>query len=84
MNAQQATEQMVIAVLSEVLAENGMPPYPFTPATRILQESGMDSLGLALTIVKLEELTGRDPFAEGFIAFTTVAELSALFSSHEG
>lgn len=76
-------ERRVIAVLTEVLAENGMQPYSFRPDTRILQESGMDSLGLALAIVKLEELTGHDPFADGFVHFTTVAELAALYGSDE-
>ncbi|MCD8481990.1 MAG: acyl carrier protein [Verrucomicrobia bacterium] len=77
------SERLVIATLLEVMQENGMPGFDFTPQTHILRDSGMDSLGLALTIVKLEEQTGKDPFADGFVNFTTVAELAQLFALNE-
>jgi len=34
-------------------------------------------MGLAIVVVRLEEVTGQDPFAEGFINFSTVDELAA-------
>lgn len=42
---------------------------------------GFDSLELAGLVVHLEELTGYDPFEEGFIEFVSIRELAELFSS---
>jgi hypothetical protein len=78
----QSMQETVIDVLNEVLVENGGQPYAFSGETRILSESTMDSLGLALTLVKLEERTGRDPFVSGFINFVTVTELARLYESN--
>lgn len=48
--------------------------------TRFLDgDLALDSLDLAVLIVELEEITGRDPFRDGFREFTTVAELAALY-----
>jgi acyl carrier protein len=69
----------VIEVLNEVLRENGHAPFPFTEATNIFRETAIDSLALAVVLVKLEERVGRDPFAGGFVSFSTVAELVRLY-----
>ena len=39
-----------------------------------------DSLDLATLVVKLQQQTGKDPFADGFVSFTTAGELADLFS----
>ena len=38
-----------------------------------------DSLDLATLIVRLEELTGKDPFRNGFVEFRKMRELAALY-----
>jgi len=40
----------------------------------------IDSLDLAALVVELEEITGRDPFQEGFTDFRTAGELSRLYA----
>ena len=45
----------------------------------ILADTGLDSLGLASVVVKLEEKTGKDPFADVFVNFSTVGELAQLY-----
>ena len=40
---------------------------------------GMDSLDLAVLVRELEETTGFDPFADGFIEFRTAGELAKLY-----
>lgn len=38
-----------------------------------------DSLDLATLVVEMQRTLGKDPFDGGFIEFTTVAELVAIF-----
>jgi acyl carrier protein len=70
---------VVSRAIGEVLDENRKPRAAFDRDSRILQDLDLDSLNLALLLVKLEERTGRDPFREGFENFTTVGELVALY-----
>ncbi len=51
--------------------------------TILLGGIGLDSLDLAVIVVELQEITGKDPFQEGFIEFRTVHELAVLFSNHD-
>jgi len=73
--------ESICEVLNEVLGENGYPAFAFQDSTNIFRETPVDSLALALVIVKLEERTGKDPFKGGFISFTTVGELVRLYEN---
>jgi acyl carrier protein len=42
-------------------------------------ELGIDSLDLATLLVKLEEISGSDPFREGFKEFRTIGELAKIY-----
>jgi acyl carrier protein len=75
----QATLQLVIDSVREVLQEEGIEPGELTADTKVLEDTGLDSLALALVVVKMEERTGQDPFAEGFVNFQTVGELADLY-----
>ena len=70
---------LVVSTLQEVMAENGLDVVELRLSTRILRETEIDSMGLAVAVLKLEETTGKDPFSEGFILFETVDELAALY-----
>jgi acyl carrier protein len=72
--------QLIVDTINEVLAENGHDPALLRPETNILQETNLDSMGLAIVVVRLEEKTGKDPFAQGFISFQTVQELATLYA----
>lgn len=70
---------LIIESIKEVMAENELPESDLTPETHILAETSLDSLDLAIVIVKMEEKTGKDPFKEGFIPFSTIEELARLY-----
>lgn len=65
----------------ECLEAKGAGPAALSGSTPLLGGGlALDSLDLASIVVNLTEITGRDPFAEGFIAFRTVDELVALYA----
>ncbi len=70
---------LVMQTIREVMVENQRAEVDLTPMTRILAETELDSLDLAIVVVKLEEKLGKDPFKKGFVFFTTVEELARLY-----
>jgi acyl carrier protein len=72
----------IIAGLADVLTAKGEAgPFSLTDDTELLGGGlAIDSLDLAVLVLQLTEITGRDPFAEGFIGFHTVRELATLYS----
>jgi len=73
------TLPIVIDTISEVLKGAGQPVPAINSSSRILEDTGLDSLGLAEVVVKLEERLQKDPFKDEFIHFTTVEELARLY-----
>lgn len=73
------TQDLVIQSITEILSERKHSQILLKPETRILSETPLDSLDLAIVVVKLEEKTGKDPFKEGFIPFSTIEELANLY-----
>lgn len=67
-------------VINEVLLETGLEEVEMNENTNILADTNLDSIGLAIVIVKLEEKTGKDPFMEGFIMFHTISDLAELYA----
>jgi acyl carrier protein len=70
---------LVVNTINEVLSEQGLAPTPLEPTVNILHDTALDSMGLAMVVLKLEEKTGKDPFVGGFVNFHTVGELAALY-----
>jgi acyl carrier protein len=80
MDIQQA-QQEVVRILSETLRTKGLTPDNLHEDTPLLGGAlAIDSLDLAGLVVNLTEATGKDPFANGFIAFRTVGELARLYA----
>lgn len=79
--ASPATLDLVVKTLCEVMRENGhdAATVELRRDTNILHETPLDSMGLAVAILKLEEETAKDPFEEGFRLFQTVEELALLY-----
>ena len=78
------TEQQVLGhiekLLAELAASKGESAPRIQPNTELLGgELPIDSLDLASLVRDLEDLTGRDPFRDGFINFRTVGELAKLY-----
>ncbi|MBP7338253.1 MAG: acyl carrier protein [Niveispirillum sp.] len=67
---------------ARILSEKGEAAAAVTADTAFLEGPlPFDSLDLATLIVALEELTGKDPFRQGFRQFNTAAELAALYAA---
>lgn len=49
-------------MLLQLLEEDGMPAVELTPDT-VLLDTGLDSLGLAVLVTRLETELGYDPFS---------------------
>ena len=55
-------EQTVRDTLLEILDEDGIAAPELTPGT-VLLDTGLDSLGLAVLVTRLELVLGYDPFS---------------------
>ena len=74
-----AVEGQIAEVLLEIIKGKGL-------ATRDLQENtvldqlGLESLDFAQAVIRMEELTGKDPFATGAdYQIRTLADLAVLY-----
>lgn len=75
----ETTLQAIIDTISQVLSENGQQVGTLAPSSRVLQDTGLDSLGLAEVVVRLEDKLQKDPFKNGFVNFRTIEELAKLY-----
>lgn len=78
------TKEQLLAQISTLvqraLADKGLQPVDIQPDTELLGASvGIDSLDLAAIVVQLSEVTGCDPFENGFVYFRTAGELVDLY-----
>lgn len=74
-------------LFAEALAESGAAPGPPPPDDLILLQSGLDSLGFAILVTRLETELGYDPFIlmpEPFYprTFGELVEIYERFKSH--
>jgi acyl carrier protein len=61
-------------------AERGLPLPEIAEETILLGDAnGLDSVDLATLVFELQEVTGYDPFEQGFVGFRTAGELAHLF-----
>ena len=79
------TEAQVLAHIQDIVVrlvrEKGGAAPTVSAETELLGDDvGIDSLDLATLVRELEDLTGHDPFADGFVDFRTAAELARLYA----
>jgi acyl carrier protein len=74
------TRQIILSTIETVAREQKKPLAPLSDDLPLL-ESGLDSLGFAILVARLEDATGCDPFATcGDAAFpNTIGELIAFY-----
>ncbi len=73
-------EAHVMNVLQETFKEKGKTAPPLEPST-ILNELGLESLDFAQAVIRLEEITGKDPFANGDeFQIQTVSDFAAAYN----
>ena len=66
-------------VLSDIFIEKGL-EIPLLEADTILEQIGLESLDFAQAVIRMEELTGTDPFASGAeFQIKTLADLAAVY-----
>lgn len=74
-----ATENQVAEVLLEIFVTKGL-AQPRIAADTVLDQLGLESLDFAQAVIRLEELTGKDPFATAAdYEIKTLADLAALY-----
>jgi acyl carrier protein len=72
---------LVIEVVNAQITEKGETAPGLEEGTALLGGTlPIDSLDLAVIVIKLREATGKDPFESGFINFRTVGELARLYA----
>ncbi len=69
----------IIEVLSDVFATKGL-ATPDLGAETVLEQLGLESLDFAQVVIRMEEITGKDPFASGAdFQIRTLYDLSAMY-----
>jgi len=80
MDAQQVLTH-ISEIVTRLVAEKGGTASPIDASTELLGGGvGIDSLDLAMLVRELEEVTGFDPFHQGFVDFRTAGELAKLYT----
>jgi acyl carrier protein len=70
----------LLQLVNQVLANKRRPAIErLTPETRLREDLGFDSLDLAELVVRIEEATGVDVFAEGVLR--TAGEIEARIAA---
>lgn len=68
-------------IVNRILRDKGNEPLAIDADTVIIGgDIPIDSLDLAAIVVELETRTGKDPFAEGLVDFSTVGDLADLYA----
>ena len=72
--------EQILQVFAEVFRNKGLPVPVMTSETALDGSLGLESLDFAVVVVRLEEIFGIDPFADGVPAdVRTVADLARLY-----
>lgn len=74
-----AAQKQVIEVLTEVFKGKSLKVPELEPST-VLDQLGLESLDFAQAVIRMEEMTGKDPFATGAeYQIRTLSDLAALY-----
>jgi hypothetical protein len=69
----------IIEVLREIFVAKGM-TAPDLGAETVLDQLGLESLDFAQAVIRMEEITGKDPFASGTdFQIRTLSDFSAMY-----
>ena len=72
-------QRRVVEALTEVFQEKGL-QVPSVQADTVLEQLGLESLDFAQVVIRMEEVTGTDPFATGAdYQIRTLADFAALY-----
>lgn len=66
-------------ILLDIFKEKGLVAPPLKAST-VLEQIGLESLDFAQAVIRMEEITGKDPFASGAeFQIKTLADLAAVY-----
>jgi hypothetical protein len=66
-------------IITEIMTSKGLPAVSLTGDT-VLEELGLESLDFAQAVIRMEEITGKDPFATGADhQIKTLSDLAVLY-----
>ena len=72
-------ESRLIEVLLDITTTKGL-ATPLLAGDTVLEQIGLESLDFAQAVIRMEEITGRDPFAtDADYQLRTVSDLAALY-----
>ncbi|MBZ5502481.1 MAG: acyl carrier protein [Acidobacteriia bacterium] len=72
-------QNRVIEVLLDICKTKELTVPTLSPET-VLDQLGLESLDFAQAVIRMEELTGKDPFATGAeFQIRTLSDLAALY-----
>jgi len=72
-------DQRIIEVLSEIFQTKGLAVPALGPET-VLDQLGLESLDFAQAVIRMEEITGKDPFATGAeFQIRVLSDFSAMY-----
>ena len=72
----------VLETIGQVLADGGRNSQPIEAGVELRSTLGLDSLDLAVTVVRLEQRLGVDPFRTARRNIRTVGDLIAVYEAH--
>jgi acyl carrier protein len=73
------SQKQIIEALKEVFQNKSLDTPQLGPET-VLDELGLESLDFAQAVIRMEEITGKDPFATGAeYQIRTLSDLAALY-----
>ena len=76
----QDTHSKIVQVFTQVFQNKGFTPPPLNSETVLDGSMGLESLDFAEVVVRLEDVFGTDPFANGVPAgVRTLGDLSRLY-----
>jgi acyl carrier protein len=72
-------QNRVTEALLEIFREKGL-DAPALSSETVLEDLGLESLDFAQVVIRLEEITGKDPFATGAdYQIRTLSDLAVLY-----
>jgi acyl carrier protein len=71
----------IIQVVLEILQDKGRREPELGADTVLLGgQLGIDSLDLAVVVIRMGELAAKEPFENGFIDFRTIGDMAELYA----
>jgi hypothetical protein len=72
-------QNRIVEVLHEIFKTKGLAAPALGPET-VLDKLGLESLDFAQVVIRMEEITGKDPFATGSdFQIKTLADLARFY-----